>query len=719
VAEYRPVVVTFANRGLDIRTTDDEVAVESYVKLENLVSDREGSLSTRLGISRRTARPVCQFNIHTIAKLSAKSAAYRYAAAASPAGDSQLYRAWFPYTIYDTLLPGATWLATTNYKVDDLVTPTTANGHVFRCTQAGASAASEPTWSVAPGSNTTDGTVVWTESNFSENAMLWDTYAIGIDEKPWVFFTDKNLFLKDNGRDRPQWLGIVPPNVAPTVAVVAHTAVAIEGFEDATPGTYWTESDPNSVLTLSQEVTIKKVGTSSLKYLISGLVGDFYDDTSITRNVTVNLTGGDSDDDLIHLYLYVTAPLKIQEILLQLSIGGTTFTEYYEKPIIYAAITPGVNWTDTTHQRLRENNYGQAGIEDTADFPPQDPQFQGVRLEPSTNVWTDVQIKKGDFLKVADTASTNDWADVQAIRIKVRTTGAVTIYFDDWAVQYGGLLSGIDYRWKYIYRESVTKTLSNPSEASAELTDRVNQNAVSVTVAYSRAPNVDFIDVYRAGGTVTDYRYSGSVANLPAAAAETVVYTDNTGDAFLTTVLETDNARPPNFAGVVLHNETLFGWGAEGDPPNVVRFSKRVQVEQWPPNYKLFVGSGTEKVIRLISHGEQLFVFTLAQVYRILGTDPLSYTALATGFNRGLINSRFAVCKLPGGLAMISFDGVYEFPSGKKLSQPVDGIFHGEVINGINPMNRDRVERVRLEFFDNKLYMIYVERPFAAADRNI
>jgi len=51
------------------------------------------------------------------------------------------------------------------YKINALVIPATANGHVYTCTTPGTSGPSEPSWNTGTGSTTTDGTVTWTECN--------------------------------------------------------------------------------------------------------------------------------------------------------------------------------------------------------------------------------------------------------------------------------------------------------------------------------------------------------------------------------------------------------------------------------------------------------------------------------------------------------------------------------------------------------------------------
>ena len=50
----------------------------------------------------------------------------------------------------------------TAYALDDLVIPATSNGYTYKCTTAGTSAGSPPTWPTAIGATVADGTVVWT-----------------------------------------------------------------------------------------------------------------------------------------------------------------------------------------------------------------------------------------------------------------------------------------------------------------------------------------------------------------------------------------------------------------------------------------------------------------------------------------------------------------------------------------------------------------------------
>ena len=55
------------------------------------------------------------------------------------------------------------WVASTAYALNDYVLPATPNGHLYKATTAGTSAASAPAFPTTAGATVADGTVVWTE----------------------------------------------------------------------------------------------------------------------------------------------------------------------------------------------------------------------------------------------------------------------------------------------------------------------------------------------------------------------------------------------------------------------------------------------------------------------------------------------------------------------------------------------------------------------------
>jgi hypothetical protein len=66
------------------------------------------------------------------------------------------------------------WATLTAYTHGWIIVPTTANGHYYRCSTAGTSAAGEPSWPTGDGGTVGDGTVVWTEvGSHTSNIEPW------------------------------------------------------------------------------------------------------------------------------------------------------------------------------------------------------------------------------------------------------------------------------------------------------------------------------------------------------------------------------------------------------------------------------------------------------------------------------------------------------------------------------------------------------------------
>lgn len=83
----------------------------------------------------------------------------------STASSHQLQTQTSPGTNQITLTPAnisAVWQSAHAYTVGNLIQPTSPDGWVFKCTTAGTSSGSQPTWPLSVGSTVTDGTVVWT-----------------------------------------------------------------------------------------------------------------------------------------------------------------------------------------------------------------------------------------------------------------------------------------------------------------------------------------------------------------------------------------------------------------------------------------------------------------------------------------------------------------------------------------------------------------------------
>lgn len=73
-----------------------------------------------------------------------------------------------PSSVYVSLHTATVWQPNTAYSVGAYVIPSTFNTsgpkRLYRCTTAGTSGSSEPSWPTTEGATVSDGTVVWTEA---------------------------------------------------------------------------------------------------------------------------------------------------------------------------------------------------------------------------------------------------------------------------------------------------------------------------------------------------------------------------------------------------------------------------------------------------------------------------------------------------------------------------------------------------------------------------
>lgn len=142
---------------------------------------------------------------------------------------------------------------------------------------------------------------------------------------------------------------------------------------------------------------------------------------------------------------------------------------------------------------------------------------QGALSDPGVggaNQWTELRIPIREFQRVGSDTS-RGWANVAAFQISINATAALNVGLN--ALWIGGTygptveqaLSG--YTYMYRARNSSTGTKSNPSPPtrSPELPFR---GAVTITIpsGYPDA-QADVFDIFRAGGSVPDYHYIGTV----------------------------------------------------------------------------------------------------------------------------------------------------------------------------------------------------------------
>jgi hypothetical protein len=386
-------------------------------------------------------------------------------------------------------------------------------------------------------------------------------------------------------------------------------------------------------------------------------------------------------------------------------------------------------------EEFEDPNTPRDGFYDTTPVIPQDTgdQFttgQPEVLPPGSNIWNRIRIKKSDFARIGESVLTHpelNWDKIAAIRFDIKVVDTATggkkceVHLDDVTTQ-DGRLYGTDYRWAITYYNTKTGTESDYSDPQiADLPVEHGQYEIEFPPCPSHDPpseTPDKIRIYRQGGTSQYYRLAKSVDFTPGTKPPNT--NDNVRDSYLGNVLNTDNQLPPDgVKGVILWDDRLWVWGGsytdtEGivipEPPNRLWFSKAVNVEAFPAqtNY-LYVGTGSEQIQNCIEHDGELFVFTLTKVFRITGSGG-TYRSVGTAVNQGL-RSPHGLCKGVRSVYMYAYDGIYEFPSGRKISEVINPLFFGEFVNELPPVASGRETDVSMAFWDSKVYFSYATTP--------
>jgi len=271
------------------------------------------------------------------------------------------------------------------------------------------------------------------------------------------------------------------------------------------------------------------------------------------------------------------------------------------------------------------------------------------------------------------------------------------------AIGVAGSLTG-DYYFKFTYVRKVGSLLvqeSNPSPASVVIA--ATSDKIDVTCTASGDSQVTHIRIYRtladpAGGDTGEFYYDQEISGTTA--------TSEYVDSFLGTLIEVNNDEPPSgidcIGGPGQYNRLFAGVN------NKLYFSKALKPESWPALYYVEVGTPYDQLLSLQDWGGSVFMFTKETIYSLQGTDPSTFYPNKTLVERGLF-SKQAIVKTEKGIIYLSYDGIYLFNGQveQKISGKVDALFRGDIVNGINPLNKAHIDTCWLAYHNNKLFFGY------------
>jgi hypothetical protein len=694
--DIQSIPITFSNTGIVLKSSPDEIPITAYKALINVQTDRENTVSVRHGFARlNNGLPSPPYAFYFLKDQNGRQ--WRYAITGN-----QLY-------VAPVLNPG-------NPAIWPLIL-----GNDFGA--------------VVGGSGLSAGV---------DPRPFWTTYSLsGYEMKPYMFMADGTQFLKHSGGlGNATRIGIPKPvNPITSITLEPATLVDIELFENYLD---WTVD--NSIVA---QVSPGEVGDGiSIKITGDKTVGGAYKSITVGGYPTIIDLDVLDVDGIIEMWMQFpddTSALNCSEIVvtfgLSTTIGDTGFQTRFEKSVspsaFEAASQVGSTGRTETYDTAVPGSgdslaYRRVGDEeyiDPGDYN-QVNQFntgQPTEMRPGTGIWNRIRVKKSEFTRAGESALTNpllNWDTVAAIRIDIKNIDSAigskdcTIYFDDFTYLRTGRLIGIDYQWVYTYYNSLTGIESDYADPIGVPYPGAEYDQYRLTFPACPAitpplADPDTIRIYRLGGTLAQYQLVEEVAYTPGIVPPD--YIDDKADSILGIVLETDNQLPPdNVKGVVLYDDRLFTWGgsvtpitgpAVLEPPNRLRFSKGVRIEEFPVDNFLYVGTGAEEIQNCIEYDGELFVFTLTRVYRVIGSNGV-YRALSTSVNQGL-KSPHALAKGIRSIYMYAYDGIYEFPSGRKISEVINPIFFGQTTNEIPPVAAGREYQTAMAFWNSKVYFSY------------
>lgn len=182
-----------------------------------------------------------------------------------------------PATLYVGLLTASQWTASTAYSAGAYVIPTTFNsisgeqGKIFKCTTAGTSGTTQPTWPTGEGATVTDNTVTWTEVSllFQAGTFTGAEVATGGYARVGVAANSTNFPAASSAEPSVLSNGTAVTFASPTADWGLQVGWILA--DAATAGNIWVWGAMNSALDASAGST-PSFGVSALQVKLSALL---------------------------------------------------------------------------------------------------------------------------------------------------------------------------------------------------------------------------------------------------------------------------------------------------------------------------------------------------------------------------------------------------------------------------------------------------------------
>lgn len=403
-------------------------------------------------------------------------------------------------------------------------------------------------------------------------------------------------------------------------------------------------------------------------------------------------TGAFTGDDYLHFSIKLDNPQNLIEARLMLDVSDGTFQSNY----LYASVDQSAFVGATLAAPI---NTSQAAVQTTLQTQAIDEASKGTGLSPplqtvaGANQWTEIWIPISELTRIGGD-QTKTLANIVAIQLYINASATINVTFSSMAFV-GGFApdvgdDGAPYQYRVIGRSSITGAKSNPSPA---MRYGVNPRRASVGVFVPPVtdPQIDTWDVFRFGGSITSYRYIGSV---PITAA---FFIDNFDDSAAEAgpAIEFDNFEPwptidvplnQGFVQVIGTILVLFGnaqaqsnWGRYL-PGNLVRIGGgNVYSLRTRPT---FLGIGGNTWVFELEQNAGVNASTTVSIYEpAMANQPLPYL---WGTDDNGVCFGCGDPLRPGTLYFSKPNNLDSAPDGYNIEivQPTEPLIGGEVLDG-------------------------------------
>lgn len=269
------------------------------------------------------------------------------------------------------------------------------------------------------------------------------------------------------------------------------------------------------------------------------------------------------------------------------------------------------------------------------------------------------------------------------------TTGSdIVIKIDNIYATVDGNLTGT-YYYKYTYidsngRESLASNTSNAVTVSS--------GSISIDLKRSQEPSVVSINIYRLGGTLTDWYLVDTLDN------KNQTYTDKTDDTDLSVLFDADsNDTPPNgLMYLVEHYERAVGAYSD-DYPNSIQYSVEYQPSYWGSNLsQQYTIGDSRKCSGLLGWDRYIVFYKSNSIYVVEGYNPANWHIRKSASRVGNIApNAIDFYRIP---IFLSYLGLYLFDGDKET-------YIADRIKSFFEDNRSYLHKSICCIYDNKYFL--------------